>query len=120
MSEQMTIGVTAEKQVGSVKRINFSLTKVVDVDAAHLIETILEAGLSDEEIDLYDSALIVETEFLIIKSDQPLTVRLGLVTNTPIEVEDLLVVTDSATKFFVSVPGSTNANVEIIYGGKTA
>jgi len=118
MSEQITIELSVTKQVDSVKRINFGTTKVVEVDAAHVIESVLTAGIVDERIDLFVSGLITETEFILISTDQPLTVRLGAVINTPIEVEDMLLVTDSSTVIFISIPGTENANVEIIYGGK--
>lgn len=119
MSQQISLGLTLSKQISATKVLDFALSKVVDVDSDHTIETVLEAGISDYQIDLFDSALIVETEYLLIQSDQPLTVRLGLIGNTPIEVEDFLFVTDSSVVIFVSVPGTDNATVKIFYGGKT-
>lgn len=118
MSEQMTLALSVEKQIGSVKEIDYGFTKVVDVDGNYVVETILEAGSSDTEFDLFVSTLIDDVKFVIIQSDQPLTVKIDDVGNTAIDVTDLLLLTGSPIKLYISVPGSTDASVKIIYGGK--
>lgn len=117
MSEQMTLALSVEKQVGSVKRIDYSFSKVEDVDGNHVIETILEAGSADTEFDLFVSALLTVVKFVIVESDQPLTVKLDSTGNTAIEVTDFMLLTGSPSKLYISVPGATDATVKIIYGG---
>lgn len=117
MSEQITLAVSVEKQVGSVKNIDFGFSKVETVDGNYVIETILEAGSTDQEFDLFTSALIDDVKFVVIQSDQPLSVKLDDTGNTAIAVADLMLLTASPTKLYISVPGGTDANAKIIYGG---
>jgi len=117
MAEQMTLAVSVEKQVGAAKKLDYDFSKVVDVDGNYVIETILEAQVVDIEFDLFISTLINEVQFVVIESDKPLTVKLDDALNTAIDMVDLMLLTAAPALLFISVPGTEDATVKIIYGG---
>ena len=114
----MTLGF--ERTVNADKVLDTEYTATFACDAGQTKCTTIPATAVDQQIDLYESGLVVEGTFLLIKTSVPLQVRLGLIGNTQIEVNSYMLLTDPATTIFVTVPGTEDAVVEMIYGGAFA
>jgi hypothetical protein len=117
MANNIDISIGAEKVVGSEKPIDFSYTETIEVDSDHCMETELVAGASDVEFDLFVSSLITAGKLVVLETDVAIKVRIDNIANTQIDVNSIFVLTSPATKLYISVPGSANANLKLVYGG---
>ena len=117
MSYPINLAVTIQRTEDGERILDFSYTETEDVDAQHCFETEFPAGITDEQINLYESSLVIKSDYIFIETDQPLTIKLDDVGNTPIGVASFAVLTDDATVLFITVPGAENANVKFVYGG---
>jgi hypothetical protein len=117
MSIPINLAVTIQRTENSERIFDFSYTETQLVDAQHCFDTEFPAGITDEQIDLYESSLVVRSTYLFIETDIPIQVKLDSAANTPIDVTSQMLLTDDATVLFVTVPGTENANVKFVYGG---
>jgi hypothetical protein len=117
MSVNIQTDISIEQTENAEKILDKNFPKTFTVDSQHCIDTEIPAGSTDEQIDLYESSLIVASSYLIIETDQPIQVKLGLNTNTPIDVASVMMLTDPSLIIFITVPGSENARIRAYYGG---
>ena len=117
MSNNIQVNLAVEQTENAEKILDQNFPETFVVDSQHCIDTEIPAGSVDEQIDLYESSLIIKSSYLIIDTDQPIQVKLDLNTNTLIAVASMMLLTDDATTIFISVPGSTNARIKMYYGG---
>jgi hypothetical protein len=117
--KHVTIALDVERVVGSIKETDIEWEDLFDVEAVQVQDTIVAAGAADDPVELYNSALILTTSYLIVKTDQPITIKLGGAGSDPITVNSIMVLTDPAILVFVSNAGADDANVTFIAGGVT-
>jgi len=109
------LSVQRTENAEKVMDLGFPSTFVVD--SQHCLDTEFPAGLTDEELTLYESSLVVASSYIIIVTDKPIQIKLDLNTNTPIDVNSIMFLTNPALILFLTVPGTENARVKIYYGG---
>jgi len=109
--------LTVERTENAEKILDLGFPETFAVDSQHCLDTEFPAGITDEELGLYESSLVVASSYIIIVTDQPIQIKLDLNTNTPIDVASIMMLTNPALILFLTVPGTENARVKIYYGG---
>jgi hypothetical protein len=110
-------GLNTSKTVNSLKVLDKTFNQDLVADENHSDVVTVGKAAADLELDLFPSGEVVTGVFLVIYTNQPLTIKLTVDTNPSIDVESLFVMTGDIQKIFITVPGSVDAEVHIIAGG---
>jgi hypothetical protein len=117
VAETIAIEVDAEKTVSSIKVMDQKYTASIEADENHVDALTVPNAAADLMVDLFPSGNVATGLLLILYTDQVLQVKLDLNTNPVINVNSLLVVTGDHVIIYITVPGSVDANVQIVAAG---
>lgn len=117
----VNVEIGAEKYVNAEKTLDKLFTNSFSVDADHCVSTVIPGSASDAEILLFDSSLIVNLSFLILKTSGDIEIKKNSAGNEAQKVASYYLSTDEdVLKLYVTVPGTDDVTIELVYGGVTA